>query len=1087
MIRRIRVCPLWLALSAVGVLLGGRDGACLAQDKSEAKDQEKKAAADPGTQSSPEALSRYTDAANFQNNSAFDLAVEEWARFLERFPNDPLAPKAQHYLGVCQMQLKQFAKAAASFQQVVSKYPKFDQLDETYRNLGWCLYSLGAAGDAAQYPRAVEVYEKLISDYAKGKFIDEALFFEGESLYAMGKRKEAALAYGRLVTGHPESKLRPDALYALGVTLEEMSEWVQAAKAYDMFLAECGTSDLLTEVRMRKAETLLQQGDVAQAGALFGEVAAVDGFESADHALMRQAFCATRQDKLAEAAALYASLTERFPKSASVPDAQLSAGRCFYRLAKFDDAAAWFDKAVAAGGDGAVEAAHWLCRIRLQAKHPELALQLVDTILPQAGASPFAPNLKVDRADALYEIEGRRADALNEYLAAYKAHPDHEVAALALYNAAFAALELSQYDQALELANQFLKAYDKNTLAPDAQYIVAECQIQKKDHAQAEKLYRALLDSAAEHPEKNLWQIRLGLTIYLQKKYQEVIDRLMPLVPQLASPDQKAEACYLIGLSQYQLGQFNEAATQLQAALAASSAWRQADETLLYLARAQRKLGQVDQAIATLNTLLKDHAATTVADQVYYDLGEYQYAADHYAEAIAAYDQVIQQHAQSTYVPYALYGQGWAALKSGQYDVAVKSFSALMDKFAQHPLRTDALLARGMSYRQQQKFAEAIADIDQYLAASPQGGQRADALYERGAAEAAQGEPAKAVATLTTLLTEQPDYAGADKALYELGWACRSQNDEAGATKAFAELVAKHATSPLAAEASFHVAESHYAKKEYAEAAKLYEQAVQTTNADLAEKVHYKLGWAHYQLGHYQPSLEQFQAQLAANPDGKLASDAWFMKGECLFRLQDYAQALPALIEAGRRGDSSPQIAVLRQLHAGQAALQLDKASESVAFFDALIEKNPESSYLAEAHFERGRARQKLNQIAEAVADFKEAAERSRDVVGARAQFMLGEIGFQQKHFDDAIKDYQRVMFRYGTEQVPPAIKSWQAKAGFEAGRCCDVMIESATSPAERSVRIADAKKFYRYVVETHPDNELAAQAKKRLEALAQL
>ncbi len=50
----------------------------------------------------------YTDAANFQNNSAFDLAVDEWTRFLERFADDPLAPKAQHYLGVCQMQLKQY-------------------------------------------------------------------------------------------------------------------------------------------------------------------------------------------------------------------------------------------------------------------------------------------------------------------------------------------------------------------------------------------------------------------------------------------------------------------------------------------------------------------------------------------------------------------------------------------------------------------------------------------------------------------------------------------------------------------------------------------------------------------------------------------------------------------------------------------------------------------------------------------------------------------------------------------------------------------------------------------------------------------
>ncbi len=1078
MIRKPRVSALQWALWTCGVLVLGSSADLFTQEKGAAK---------PAAQSSPEALSMYTDAANYQNNSAFELAADEWSRFLERFGDDPLAPKARHYLGVCRMQLKQYAQAAESFQQVVTKHPTFELLEETYRNLGWCRYSLGAAGDASQYPLAVEAFEKLIAGFAKGKYVDEALFFEGESLYALGKRKEAAQTYGRLVTSFPESKLRSDALYALGVTLEELSDWAQAGKIYDMFMAEYAASDLLTEVRMRKAETLLQQGDLAAAGALFAETAAVEGFASADHALMRQAFCAVRQDKLPEAAALYASLTTRFPDSPDAPEARLSAGRCFYRLEQFDQAARWFDAVVVAGGDAAVEAAHWRCRIYLRENQPAEALKLAEAVLPGAAASPFAAHLQVDRADALYETEGRRADALAEYLAVFQAHPQHDVAALALYNAAFAALELRQYDQAMDLAGQFLQTFAEHALAPDARYIVAECQIQKKDYARAESLYRGLIGGAAEHPEKSLWQVRLGLTLYLQDKYAETIDLLSPLVAQFPSPARKAEALYLIGLSHFQQGQFDQAATRLEAALAADPTWRQADETLLYLARAQRKLDRLDQASATLATLLKDHAATALADQAYYDLGECRYAANQFADAIAAYDRVIQQHAGSTYVPYALYGKGWAALKSGQFDLAAASFSALIDRHAQHPLRLEALLARGMCYRQQQKYPAAIADLDQYLAASPQGAQRADALYERGAAESAQGEPAKAVQTLTTLLADHPDYPGADKVFYELGWACRAQADEAAATKAFATLAQRYPQSPLAAEASFHVAEDCYAKKEYTEAVKLYEQAAQTTNPELAEKVHYKLGWTHYQLGQFQPALDQFQAQLAASPNGPLVSDAWFMKGECLFRLHDYEQALPALTEAGNRGDSRPQIAAVRQLHAGQAALELGKAPESIRFLDALIEQFPDSNYLAEAHLERGRARLKLNQTAEAIADFQQAAQRSREAVGARAQFMLGEIGFQQKRFEDAIKDFQRVMFRYGDEQLPPDVRNWQAKAGYEAGRCCEVMVESASSPAERAVRVADARKFYRYVVETHPDNELAAAAKQRLDALAQL
>src|SRR5262245_53681935 len=77
-------------------------------------------------QSSEAAAQQYKDAANFQNNGAFDLAVEEWQKFLKNYSQDPLAAKAQHYLGVCQLQLKQWEPAAASFEKVLKDFPKFE-------------------------------------------------------------------------------------------------------------------------------------------------------------------------------------------------------------------------------------------------------------------------------------------------------------------------------------------------------------------------------------------------------------------------------------------------------------------------------------------------------------------------------------------------------------------------------------------------------------------------------------------------------------------------------------------------------------------------------------------------------------------------------------------------------------------------------------------------------------------------------------------------------------------------------------------------------------------------------------------------
>ncbi len=98
----------------------------------------------------PAAQTMYADAANYQNNRAFDLAAEEWKRFLERFADDPLAAKARHYRGVCLVQLKQYVEAVAEFQAVISKYPQFELLEDVVLEFG--LVSIFARGGRRQGP-----------------------------------------------------------------------------------------------------------------------------------------------------------------------------------------------------------------------------------------------------------------------------------------------------------------------------------------------------------------------------------------------------------------------------------------------------------------------------------------------------------------------------------------------------------------------------------------------------------------------------------------------------------------------------------------------------------------------------------------------------------------------------------------------------------------------------------------------------------------------------------------------------------------------------------------------------------------------
>ena len=1023
------------------------------------------------------ALAIFSDAANFQNNGAFGLAAKEWEKFLKQFPNHELAGKAEHYKGVCYLQLKDYEKAAAAFDTVVKNHPQVPVIEDAYLNLGWSQYSL------KQYAAADKTFAEMVKKFPEGKYVDQALYFQAESLYNLDKKQEAVAAYDALVKNHPKSGLRRDGVYALGVTLEELGDYAKAGEAYDIFLAEFANDPLATEVKMRKAETILQAGDFAKAETMFGEVSGVEGFTSADHAIFRQAYCAAKLDKFKEAGDLYAKIPATYKESVYVNDAAMSAGRSYYRAKDYENAAKWLQQSVDADTSDSPEAAHWLSRIYLQNKEAQKVVDLLAKVLPKAAESSYLVNLKMDQADALYELPEWRDESVAKYLAIYMEHPDDALAATALYNAAFAALELKKYDEGLKHAETYLAKYADAPLTPDVKYIAAECSLQLGKLTEAEAIYKDLTSNYPKHAELDQWWTRLGLSLYLQKKYGDVVATLSPVVDKIKSPASQSEAQFLIGASQFHEEQFGEAATALTAALQANSKWRQADETLLYLSRANQKLNKLDEAIKNVKKMLADFPDSIHTSHAHYRYGEYCDASGDYETAVQQYEAVIAG-GDSPFVPYAHYKKGWSQMMKKDYPAATASFTALITGFPDHPLLADSQFARAMCYRQDGKLGEAIDDVKAFLATEPAEPQKSSALYEQGLAEVALGRQADAIKTFTSIMTANPEYASADKVLYELAWAYKSSDKNGEAVKTFAQLAADHGDSKLAAEANFHVAESLYDKKEFEDAVKSYTIAKQKAEqAELGEKSRYKLGWAHFQLKQYEPALAQFSEQVEMYPEGKLVADGKFMKAETLFRMENYAESLPVFTAVKADEVSSPRIKELILLHGGQSASQEGMWAEALTFLTELPEKFPDSPYVAEANYEIGWAQQNLKKPEEALKNYELAATLSRGEVGARARFMMGEVQFEAKKFDVAIEQFLRCMFGYGGEQAPDEVKNWQAQSGFEAGRCSEVQIAGAEGAAKAKFT-ADAKKYYNYVVEKHPNHNLVEQAKKRLAAL---
>ncbi len=171
-------------------------------------------------------------------------------------------------------------------------------------------------------------------------------------------------------------------------------------------------------------------------------------------------------------------------------------------------------------------------------------------------------------------------------------------------------------------------------------------------------------------------------------------------------------------------------------------------------------------------------------------------------------------------------------------------------------------------------------------------------------------------------------------------------------------------------------------------------------------------------------------------------------------------------------------------LHGGQSAGQLENWKLALEWYQILRQRFPETSYLAQAIYETGYAHEQLGQTDQALENYEKVANDFRNETSARARFMIGEIYFSKRELSKAIPEFQRVMYGYGAEKAPDEIKNWQAKSGFEAGRCAELLVQSAGDAAKKKKSAEIAKEFFRYVIEKHPKHELASKSQERLDVL---
>lgn len=1064
--------------------------------------------ADEKDSHSEKAMTAYADAANFQTNGALDLAIEAWTEFLRDYADNPMASNAAHYLGVCYMQQESpdYVAASDAFRKALNE-TKYDLREESLVNHGWCLYaSSGEAPNRNPKPlrEALKTFSSLEKEFPKTKFLDRSIFYSAESAYSLGDTKKAIQLYDRLLAlpDVGDSPLRCDALYARGVAYEDLEQFDRAISSFRQLLSSCDREDLITDVHLRIGDTAILRKDVDKAIESFdAAMKSAESEEDIAYALFRQAFALVQAKRPNEAAAKYEQLLDQYPKSRYAATARLASAQSAYRGGEMKTAEKRFREVYSEGNvEAATEAAHWLARMRIADGTPADAIRIAKKRIDDGMEGPFAVSLRIDHAEATSMDPKTVKESIGLFEAIYRDHPKDPLAPRALYNAAFSAIQSNQGQQSLGLATEFLKKFPGDLLKSDVMYIAAESSLLTGDPKKAAETYGELLKekSAQSNPQRPLWIMRAAATSNAARNFEQTVKLIKEELPSLREPLQVAEAQFLLGEAQLMARKPSDAATAFAASVNAAPKWQRASEANVLLGQSLLAAGKQDAAKKTWETLIKKEPKSRMADQARYKLGQMKSAAGDYLGAVKNYDEIIFGERDLPLIPYAMYGRGWSLMQAKKYEAAIATLDQVLADYGKHGVSSDALLARGIARRNQEQWKEAKSDLETFLARKPNGTNLGHALYELALIDQHEKNPDEAAELLNRLVKEVPNYPNMDKVLYELGWSLREAGQEDEAEKRFAELTRKFPKTELSAEAAFFVGQKKYAEEKWDEAAEQYAIAANLAKDDeLSEKSFYRLGWSFFKGGKYEESSEAFLKQAKRHPDRKLIVDAHLMIGECYLKRGDFAAALKAYgvgrqVIRSRNEDAKSlseqaerQVRGLVFLHGGQSAAQTKKWKDAIEWYDELVLRFPASVYLPQSNYEKGFAYQQMGDLNQAVKLYAEVANNYRNEVAARARFMMGEIYFGNRQFQQAIPEFQRVMFGYGAEKAPDEIKNWQAKSGFEAGRCSESLIQQAKTVAAKAKAKKFAVDFFQYVINKHPEHELAEKSRERLEAVS--
>ncbi|MGB2631096.1 MAG: tetratricopeptide repeat protein [Candidatus Omnitrophota bacterium] len=728
----------------------------------------------------------------------YDMAVESYKTFLEKYPQSQYAELAVYRVCESYFMAKKYDEALKEYGAFIERYPGGDLARNAELRRGQIYYLLG------DYDKAEVLLLALVGKEDAGAPRVAAEYYLAGVYFRRGDMERSKILLEKVLSESGNSEYAPFGYLNLGDIYFEENDFLRAAEIYQK-AAQSGSGNIVGQALLRAGNAYLRAGNLKKAQGVYKKIIDEIGeesgvFDGAAIGLVSSLYRAGEYDRVID---LSEDLLRRVKDESVTSDILFMRANSFFYKDKFAEAEEIYAQLAEKYPGTQAGLKSWLNRCWSVYKSGDYGkcLSIIDAYLGRA---------KESKDEALY-IKGKTLDKLkrtNDATSVFekivKDFKGTGFAKEALYELGWLYDASGKKQKAVQYYKKFAVQYPQDPRSPEILLKSGQENMALKRFTEAESDYDLFLSKYSASPLKENVLFQLG-TLYLESenydKTVETFERFMREFPESKVRESAvywtARACQgkqdwdkaikyysnltgdkegrfydiateAIGYSYFQKGDYGKAAEVYYGLMTERKDYLLPESVYRWVAEYFLSNNQFDKSLTVLEDFTEKHPRVQTNGEIYYLMGESHIGLKEWEKAAGELQKAVNMGLDSPYLERSYLGLGRCKSALGNYEEALSLLEKALEKHKDNltgalaRFETANIKEKMMDYEEAAKTYMMVAILyeDEDLCAR--------ALFLAGMTFRKAGNKEKSIEAFRELIQRYPDNSLSNKAEMEI-------------------------------------------------------------------------------------------------------------------------------------------------------------------------------------------------------------------------------------------------------------------------------------------------------------------------------